>query len=113
MTNLHEDLANRWAPSPEQIELAKVALEQSGQHFVYTLHLLLNKTWGIWTDKVTVVHLPGVFLDRDEATTVLDTAALEHYNKTEQSVVGGWTSHSSSGGWAVFDDPVASYSSED
>ena len=110
--DLRQDLQNRWAPSPEQVEAAEALMAESGAKHVFTLHLLVNKEWGIWTDKVTVEHLPGVYLTRDEATGVLDAAAKARHEKAGEDVVGGYASHTAGGSWAVWDDIVATYPRE-
>ena len=111
--DLTEDLQERWRPSPEQIAAAEKMLAATPEQHVYTIHLLLNKEWGFWTEDVVVEYVPGVFNRRNVALDYLDRAAKEHYEATGQKVVGGFTSHSAGGQWAVFDDIVASYPKEE
>ena len=112
MVDLMQDLRTRWTPSPEQVAEAEALLAVTPERYVYTLHLLVNKEYGIWTEDVVVVHLPGVFNGRNVACDYLDAAARRHYGKTGQKVVGGYTSHHAGGQWAVYDDITAAYPKE-
>ncbi|MGV8846098.1 hypothetical protein [Tessaracoccus sp.] len=105
--DLYEDLKNRWAPSPTQVETAEQALAGSDLEYVYTLHLLLDKQFSFWSTSVTVQHLPGLWQSRSEALGALVGAAEDHFARTGQGVIGGWTCHSAGGQWAVFEDIAA------
>jgi hypothetical protein len=111
MANLVDDLTARWRPSPEQIAEAEKVLAETGARSVYTLHLLGNKEYGTWHEDVVVVHLPGVYPDRDVACDALDLAAKSYF-ASYGAVVGGFTSHSKGEQWAVYDDITTEYPKE-
>lgn len=126
---IEADLRVRWLPSDEQMALADALLaagydadrriDQAGggswtESGVYTVHLLLNKEYGWWTEDVEIVHLDGVFLTRSAALDFVHEAAQKHHEKTGDKVVGGYAWHSKVGHAAVWDDissefPVPDY----
>lgn len=103
MKDLHDDLRERWQPSPGQIELARAVLDTTGAEYVYTTHVLRNKHYGFWTEDVTLRYLDGVFVDRTAMFTYLEAMMAE----VEPFATGGYTIHRVLGGedhWAVFED---------
>lgn len=123
--NLHDDLAARWAPSPEQD--AEAARFLADHDCAYTAHVLINKRFGWWTDTVHVEHLPGVFADREQAQDAAHAAAEAKHRETGLPVTAGWTIHrrldpddtalSGAGAWsthwAVFEDILAVFPREE
>lgn len=116
-----DDLQVRWVPSAAQDEAAFETLS-AGETHVYTAHLLVNKEHGWWTNDVQVVHLPGIFADRDEASEAIVAAAKIMHDETGLPVTGGYTHHqlndepmTSADGtrwktqWAVFEDIMATF----
>lgn len=113
MTDLQTDLQERWLPSPEQMTLANALLAagytaergERRERGVYTIHLLMNKSYGWWTEDVQVVPLDGVFLTRNAAIyAVHDAARRTHDLDPNQKVIGGWAWHSKVDHAAVWED---------
>lgn len=73
-------------------------------HGVYTVHLLLNKEYGWWTEDVEIVHLDGVFLTRSAALLFVEAEARRHFDKTGEKVTGGYAWHMRVGEAAVWED---------
>lgn len=110
---LATDLRERWHPTDTAVKLANAILadeatgawnpEGTGTG-VYTIHLLVNKEHGFWTDDVEVIALDGVFTDRMAAWHALNDAARRHHEKTGTKVSGGYAWHPRPDEWAVFED---------
>ena len=114
MTDLEQDMKARWRPSAEQIHYADALLvagaskerpQLNRQRGVHTIHLLINKEWGIWTEDVALYYLDGYFLAREAAWRALHASAVEYRAANPTTTVsGGYTWHSAPGQWAVFED---------
>ncbi len=100
----HADLRARWRPTEKQVRQADALLAVGNGSPVITLHLLTDKTFGIWNAKVGVIALDGVFTDRPTAFLALEAAARAFYEATGRPVTGGFTYHNEPGEWAVFED---------
>lgn len=113
MTSPDEDLRKRWLPNAQQMELADAMLESAGynhtEHGVYTGHLLINKEYGWWTDKVELVFLDGVFLTREAVCDFVHTAAAKHFQKHGTKLTGGWAWHPRVGEAAVWEDIMSQF----
>lgn len=110
--DLHVDLTYRWVPSEAQIAGAEALLAAGladPDDGVYTLHLLVHKSFGFWTTDVEVVHLDGLFTTREAALGFLEQASAEHHRKTGHTLTGGYTVHFAPGDWAVFEDIMSRY----
>jgi hypothetical protein len=108
---LHEDLCERWRPSPAQIAAADdlltsdPALRDTG---VFSGHLLLNKHFGVWTTDVVVQSLDeGIYRDANECTKVVRRMAEATRRRLGVAVSGGYAWHTAPGEWAVFEDILA------
>lgn len=127
MNDLSSDLSSRWTPSREQDQAAAMALSTAPE--VFTAHILTNKHFGWWTPEVGIVHLGGVFTEREAAHDAAFAAAREHFARTGEPVTGGWTMHrlpgpgepvpTSADGqqwltrWAVFEDILTIFPKEE
>ena len=112
--DLHDDLRARWVPGENQIRDARAVLDRcssvrsprwgSASEYVWTLHILTDKSYGFWNRAVKVVPLDGVFRTREAAFTYLGAVVAEH----DGPCTGGYTIHSvgadGSDQWAVFED---------
>lgn len=101
MTDLRQDLADRWRPSEEQITGAE-ALTLYHER-IWTPHLLLHKEFAIWTDKVQVMPLDGWFLEMERAGAYGRLCAEVFVDAGEKLTVG-YTAHTVGRNWAVFED---------
>ena len=100
-----QDLRDRWRPSAEQVAAADARLTE-GHRYVFTTHLLLNKSWGVWNEDVEVHPLDGVYLDRDAAFSAVEEAVtLARAQLGTDKIVGGYALHAEPGQWAVWDLP--------
>lgn len=86
------DMQTRWCPSPAQDQQAADALirqaatgkpdqvgnSDHGLGDVFTVQLLVNKHFGVWTTEVQVIALPGVYHSRDAAYAACQAAAATH-----------------------------------
>lgn len=112
MTDLATDLTTRWKPTDNQIKLANVVTDATGDA-VYTLHLLVNKVYGFWTEDVEVIGLDGIYTDRATALEALGALTKAYHKATGRTVVGGYARHGTEHGkWAVWDDILAVYPKE-
>jgi hypothetical protein len=115
LTNPERDMRARWRPSDQQMNLADALLRagydanRPRNRGVYTMHLLVNKQYGIWTDEVTLIHLDGVYLDRDAMYKALHDATERFHEETGATVTGGYTWHPRPGEWAVWDDIMSEF----
>lgn len=107
--NLAADLRARWVPTADQVANADNYLAAHPEvEYVYSIHLLVNKTFGFWTTDVEVrptdFRPDEIFVDRVEAWKVL-AARAEAYAKAHdiRRLTGGYTIHTRDG-WAVFED---------
>jgi hypothetical protein len=118
--NLEQDLKDRWVPDEHQVILADALLKAGfdtergdrRERGAYTVHLLVNKEYGFWTEDVQLVYVDGVFTSREAATQYAEDRARAHHEKHQVPVVGGWTWHSAIGHWAVFEDILAAFPRE-
>lgn len=102
---LQRHMQAAWQPTDKQIALAEAALQASPEtKYAYTLHLLLEKSYGVWTDDVAVVALDGVFTDRATALAALKALSEQFHDATGRPLTAGWTTHFNNGQWAVFED---------
>jgi hypothetical protein len=65
-TDLELDLRARWLPSAEQRADAEAQLK-AGNHDIYTVQILRNKSYGLWDFDVVVECPRAIFFDRDDA----------------------------------------------
>jgi hypothetical protein len=121
MNALMADLQERWKPSEEQIALARKTLEETGAAYVYTVHVLIGKEYGVWTDDIAVHPIEGQVFHGDdwEARGAAMEAAVAHaqsvYTLTKVKTTGGYTVHRLIDGedhWAVFEDILAVFPKE-
>lgn len=110
MTDLQQDLADRWRPNDEQIDGAEQLLGYFFDGPIWTTHLLIHKEFGLWTDKVEVLPLDGWFLSMEHASEYGRLCAQAfHANATIDDpdagrVTVGYTAHTKGKNWAVFED---------
>ena len=109
-------MASRWRPSQLQHWQANDVLTNADLETpeAFTLHLLVNKHYGIWNQDVEVVHVHDfVFCDRDSALRALQLLTKAYARTHRKHVCGGYARHTLSPDhqadpleplWAVWDD---------
>lgn len=106
---IESDLRDRWRPSDAQVADADAVLstgivENPDNPYVFTIHLLVNKRWGVWTPDVVVEPLDGVYTTREAAFEAV-SAVVARRRAFGHEVIGGYALHSAPGQWAVWDLP--------
>lgn len=118
MSDLQQDLHERWLPNAEQMKMADALLlagytaarpPEFRERGVYTGHLLINKEYGFWTTDVQLVFLDGVFLTREAVLDFVHLAAEKHYTQHGEPLTGGWAWHFKVGEAAVWEDIMSRY----
>ncbi len=114
--DLMSDLRERWKPSEEQIaEASEFYQRRPEAKDAVSIHLLVGKYDGFWTEDVEVVPVPGVFTDRLSAWLSLAVLVPAKAKETGLPVTGGYTYHDVVDGepkWAVFEDSVSAANQE-
>jgi hypothetical protein len=109
VVDLQADLQARWRPSGAQIKAAADHFARGFGEPLFTIHLLVNKRYGVWTEKVQVVDI-GWGGSSERHIYGSRSAALEALEKFvalregTDPVTGGYTTHWKDGEWAVFED---------
>jgi hypothetical protein len=101
------DIHERWRPSQQQIDDAATIFEHDkNTEYIYTIHVLLHKEPGWWTEQVEVKTIDGLtYNDRNVAIrdAMFARALLQIVLGEDDWASAGWTVHYRDGTWATFE----------